>query len=102
MNQNLTTESKKYWRDDKLKTYRDLYLEIVEKNFYQYQKLIERFTLVHKKENNPFIKKYFKFNSMQYLIDNNLAENIIDIKFDSEVDYGEVYDLINRNPLIRR
>ena len=30
MNQNLTNDSKKYWRDDKLKTYRDLYLEIVE------------------------------------------------------------------------
>lgn len=103
INQKLNEDSKKYWRNDKLKTYQDLYIDIIENNFYHYQKMIERFTLINGKENNPFINKFFKFDSLKYLIDNNIiSENISDIKFDSEVDYGDIYDIINRTPLIRR
>ena len=103
MNQKLDKDSKKYWKNDKLVTYRDLYLDIVEYNFYHYQKMIERFTLINGKDNNPFVRKFIKFDSLKYLIDNKIiTENLTKVNFDSEEDYGDIYDLINRTPLIRR
>ena len=106
MDQKISEKDKTYWNISELKTYKDLYIYIVENKFHKYKKMTQKFSEIGQDRSinkNPFHKEYFIFDSLKYLFDfKYIKTNPISLIYNLDEDYGDIYNIINRNPLIRK
>ncbi len=77
-----TNESniKKFLIENKNKSLAELYIQIIQNNFYLYDSYIEIINGYYNKESNPFNKPFYLINAYNYLYDNDIIKIVPDFE----------------------